>query len=133
LAGWHIQAWFRGEAGLLSHIIRTGAIDVSAELSSKPGDEQPGYQPAAVALVRQALRNGSLMQRVGCFGQIASIIAQRPGLQTRFRRKMAGIAICVLIIHAVKKPQNHRQAIYQAKRETALIPKKRSTTKSMYI
>ena len=53
-------------------------------------------------------------------------------LQTRFRRKLAGIATCVLIIHVVGKQPRHKQAIYQRKRKAALIPIKRFTAKDMY-
>jgi len=45
---------------------------------------------------------------------------------------MAGISTCVLIIHAVGKQQSHKQAIYQQKRETGLIPIKRFSANSMY-
>jgi len=53
-------------------------------------------------------------------------------LKTRFRRKLAGIATYVLIIHAVGKQPRHKQAIYQQKREAALIPIRQFTAKGMY-
>jgi len=45
---------------------------------------------------------------------------------------MAGKPTCVLIIHAVANKTSYKHAIYQPKRETALIPIKRFTSNSMY-
>ena len=67
-----------------------------------------------------------------CFRKNEQVYMLFLSLQTRFLLKMAGISTCVLIIHVVGKQPCHKQAIYQQKREAALIPIKRFTAKGMY-